>query len=208
MLIDSYDVEKFERNIKQLLNEDNNARPFLCEGLPFECDIFLVGINPATTTNFWKYWTQEYGCDKQAWLEEYKKNHNGKLGKTRNYIEMFFQSIKPLKVLETNIYPFASDREADLDSKYKQTDLFEFLVETIKPKVIVGHGASTIKQLSKMYKTDLVKGQYIKIDKADWNLTIRVENHFSYQWSKNGIKNLAEDVKAYCLNNIKNSKQT
>jgi len=188
-------MKNFEHEIKKFLGDNKNSRPFLCEGNPYDCDIFLVGINPATSTDFWRHWTTNKGCDKQGWLEEYKANHNGKYGKTRDYIEIFFNASKPLKVLETNIYPFSSDREADLAPEYRKTELFEFLVNTIKPKLILGHGASVRRELSKMYSLKLERGKYIPVENNEWELDIVAEHHFSYQWSKQGIEELAQKIK-------------
>jgi hypothetical protein len=188
-------MQEFENQIKTFLGDNADSRPFLCEGMPFECDVFLVGINPATSTDFWKYWSIEKGCDKQGWLEEYKENHNGKYNKTRDYVEVFFNDSKPLKVLETNIYPFASSREADLDPKYKKTELFEYLVNTIKPKLILGHGATVRKELSKLYGIKLKRGEYASVKNSKWKLDILTEHHFSYQWSKDGIGKFATNIK-------------
>ena len=98
-------------------------------------------------------------------------------------------------MLETNIYPFASSREADLDSKYKKTELFEYLVNTIKPKLILGHGATVRKELSKLYGIKLKRGEYASVKNSEWKLDILTEHHFSYQWSKDGIGEFATSIK-------------
>ena len=52
-----------------------------------------------------------------------------------------------------------------------------------------------------MYNKRFEKGKYTSIKENGLCLDIRVENHFSYQWSKNGITELAEDIKSYYLKN-------
>lgn len=151
-----------------------------------------MGINPATTTDFWNHWSDESGCDKKKWLEEYKSLH-GKLKPTRKRIEIFFEAISPLRVLETNIFASPSTRESELNPKLRNTDLFDYLIQTIKPKLILANGASAISHLSKQYSMPLPKGEFLNIPNR--NMDIRVENHFSYQWSYQAIKELAEKVK-------------
>jgi hypothetical protein len=186
-------INEFESKLKEFTYSESNVRPFLCDGLPFEKKVFLVGINPATKINFWKFWSQESGCDKNGWLEEYKKL-NGKIGPTRKRIEIFLSQAQKLKILETNIYPFYSPRFKELKAENKNPDLFNFLVETIKPKLIIGFGKPVIKFLSNFYNTNTQKSFYHKTNKVNWNLDIRYENHFSYQWSDLNIKKLAEEI--------------
>jgi hypothetical protein len=178
--------------LKEFTKLSTEARPFLCNGSPFGSDVFLVGINPATSTNFWNHWSIENGCNKKQWLEEYLINHNHKFGSTRKRIEIFFNSSAPLKILETNIFPFPSSRESELNPNLRNTQLFDYLIETIKPKLILAHGASAIKHLSKKYQVELEKGKFITLEKQKFD--IRVENHFSYQWSYQAIKELALEV--------------
>jgi hypothetical protein len=40
-------------------------RPFLCDGNPYDCEAFIVGINPASSVSFWSFWNDETGFDKK-----------------------------------------------------------------------------------------------------------------------------------------------
>lgn len=188
------DMNIFDRKLKELTRHDPEARPFLCEGSPFGCDIFLVGINPATTTSFWDYWSPQDGCDKESWITSYLERH-GKFSPTRKRIELFFEYSNPLRVLETNIFPFPSVRENELKATYRDTALFDYLIETIQPKIILAHGASAIKHLSKLYGKELEKGIFTTVSHQGTTVDVRVENHFSYQWSFNAIKDLAVEIR-------------
>lgn len=46
-----------------------------------------------------------------------------------------------VRFLETNIYSFPAARENMLRSQQKSTKIFDFLLKTIKPKVMLVHGA-------------------------------------------------------------------
>lgn len=195
--IDMGNLQTLDDKLREFTRHEADARPFLCEGSPFNCDVFLVGINPATSTSFWDYWSTQEGCDKSGWINKYLENHNGKLNPTRKRIELFFKHATPLRVLETNIFPFPSGRENDLDPIYRDTALFDYLVDTIQPKLILAHGASVIKHLSKLYGKNLVKGEFVKVNHGGQPIEVRVENHFSYQWSFKAIEELAIEVREH-----------
>ena len=62
-------------------DKDGNLRPFVCEGNPYDCKIFLVGLNPVTAIdNYWGYWDDSYGFRKELWLKAYmqQKAEQGK----------------------------------------------------------------------------------------------------------------------------------
>jgi hypothetical protein len=187
------EIQQFESKLKEFTNSETIVRPFLCNGFPFDNEIFLVGINPATKINFWDFWSNENGCNKEGWLNEYRKQ-NGKIGPTRKRIEIFLNQAKKLKILETNIYPFYSPRFKDLKQEHKNPELFKYLIDTIKPKLIIGFGNPVIKFLSNHYSTNTQKNIYHKVNSVNWDLEIRYENHFSYQWSDSGIKKLSKEI--------------
>ena len=50
-----------------------DLRPFVCDGFPLECEVFLVGYNPASGQlgDFWQYFN-ENGFGKKQWFRDYK----------------------------------------------------------------------------------------------------------------------------------------
>ena len=53
-------------------------RPFVCDGSPLDCRVFLVGINPATemSGNFWDFWDDDSGFNKEKWRERYDEERD------------------------------------------------------------------------------------------------------------------------------------
>ena len=153
------------RNEMQSLMEElkiPNLRPFVCEGSPLECEVFIVGSNPATemSTNPWKYWSDDYGFYKSRWFEEYKderkkrplkpgRTRRNKISRTRKRINLVVEGACPVKCLETNIYAKPSENEDDLEKYLKTLSLedekrliapFDYLLKQIRPKLVVSHG--------------------------------------------------------------------
>src|ERR1700735_3082953 len=117
------DLSAFESELKELIGRPSELRPFVCNGSPLECGVFIVGFNPATKmrADFWEYWRSGYGFDKEAWFKSYKeerqarplnpgKTRRAQISNTRRVIEWIIEAASPIGCLETNIYSAATAR--------------------------------------------------------------------------------------------------
>lgn len=188
---------QFDQKLREVTGEAPDARPFLCEGLPSSCPIFLVGINPGKSSGFWPHWDAIKGCDKQNWMKNYLIEHR-RLSPTRARIEILFKAVEPLRCLETNIFPFPSPRESDLDTSLRDPRVFNFLLETIGPKIVFVHGKTAIEHLAKLTKADLPKDQFTTVTYRGNTFDIFAGNHLSYHWSFSKVNDLGEILKDRC----------
>ncbi|MBT3905167.1 MAG: type B chloramphenicol O-acetyltransferase, partial [Rhodospirillaceae bacterium] len=114
-----------------------------------ECQVFLVGYNPATnmSDNFWDFWTEQ-GFDRTLWYAEYLreratrplkpgKTRRQNVSSTRRMMDKVIEGAG-IPILETNLYAHPSVDAKSL--KHKDRRPFDFLLDTIQPKVIVTHG--------------------------------------------------------------------
>ena len=175
------DPQTFDQKLRELTGEAPLVRPFLCEGSPFECEIFLVGINPGKSSGFWPHWNALRGCDKRGWLQDYLAEH-GRYSPTRERIERLFKALGPLRCLETNIYTFPSRRESDLDAAHRDTRVFDFLLKTIRPRLLFVHGNSAVQHLARLTKSDLSRGQFTAVSYCGVAFDVFAGHHLSYQW--------------------------
>jgi hypothetical protein len=156
-------ISKFEDELAGLIGAPTDLRPFVCDGSPLTCDVFIVGFNPATemSTDFWQFWRPGVGFDKAAWFEAYKKDRRLKPlkpGKTRRnavspsrrVIEMIREGASPYRCLETNIYSSSTEQAADLATQRRISAPFDFLLANIKPRVIVAHGFDAVEHIRKL----------------------------------------------------------
>jgi hypothetical protein len=123
----------------------SEVRPFVCEGSPLSCDVFLVGFNPANSGigSFWSYWLSDYGFDKKRWLVDYKarrKSSKTSLGRTRERIHRVVAGLKPFRCLETNVYAVPSANAKALAAADRISDHLRFLIATLRPTMILVHG--------------------------------------------------------------------
>ncbi|TAL55123.1 hypothetical protein [Pandoraea sp.] len=63
------ELQSFEADLAALIGEATNLRPFVCDGNPLLCDVFIVGANPASemATGFWDFWDTATGFNKAQW---------------------------------------------------------------------------------------------------------------------------------------------
>jgi len=148
---------EFKNLLKIKIGENSKDRPFVCDGYPLETELFIIGINPATTMseNFFKFWENDK-FDKKSWFEYYRKtriNEYYEISPTRRKIETLINDdFKNYNCLETNIYSKASKSISDLNNQNKNTDLLLFLIEAIKPKALFLHGKNPEKFIRQIFK--------------------------------------------------------
>ena len=151
------DLSRFEQDLTALIGKPSVLRPFVCDGSPLECEVFIVGFNPATasSTDFWSFWRTAYCFQKAAWYENYLnerrlrplkagKSRRNPISNTRRVIDWILAEASPVKCLETNIYSFPTEQSTDLSTSQRSTAPFDFLLSKIKPRVIVAHGDDAI----------------------------------------------------------------
>jgi hypothetical protein len=168
--------------------------PFVCNGSPFSCEVFIVGINPANDVPIWPCWSDEIGLDRFAWLREYINRHQ-KYTPTRRMIERLVEATAPARVLETNIYHHCSPRLADLSNDKKQTDVFDYLVESIRPRILFVHGGPTIKHIQRRLSIKLVKNEFVQAKYHGTEVDILARDHLIYQTTYKAVDDLGNRLR-------------
>ncbi|WP_278362221.1 hypothetical protein [Stutzerimonas kunmingensis] len=146
-------MEDFQQALKTHIGDCSTLRPFVCEGSPLDCKVFIVGFNPASNMDagFWDFWRAGYGFDKAAWFDVYRyerrvkplspgKKRRTAVSRTRRIIELIVAGAAPFKCLETNIYSLPTESAKQLAAADRDSAVFEFLLERVNPQLIVAHG--------------------------------------------------------------------
>ena len=202
-------LAEFEQNLREKLEHYEKPRPFVCEGNPLNCEIFIVGINSATEMkkDFWDFWSGEKGFDKAVWFKSYilerklkplkpNKTRRNKLSSTRQRIEWIIESANPIKTLETNLFVKATPTADELKKKDRESSVFEFLLKTIKPKIIFIHGNEVIEYFQKLYGIKIEKNIIENFEILGTKTSLLAMNHLSRGWSKQKSIELGEQLKS------------
>lgn len=200
---------EFKNGLCEKLESFDKPRPLICEGNPLECEIFIVGINAATEMeeDFWQFWKDDYGFNKAEWFESYirerelktlnsGKARRNKLSNTRQRIEWIVDEIKPFKTLETNLFVKATPTSKELKSEDRKPCVFDFLLQTIKPQIILIHGNEVIKNFNNLYNVNIKKDEILNIDILGTKTNVLAVNHLSRGWSKQKSYELGDSLKS------------
>lgn len=123
------------------------SRPFVCNGIPKEYSVFLVGYNPASrmSTPWSDYWTDK-GFEFEEWEAYYLQSRGGRPSQTRRRINLLrfqLQDTRWKEIVETNLWDFPTPSARHLQNEKKgQSQLFR-LVAALRPRFMIIHGART-----------------------------------------------------------------
>jgi len=188
-------LQDIDLTIRSLTGESDRSRPFLCTGSPIGCEVAEVGINPAVNTPFWPFWSTASGCNKEGWLQDYEKS--GRRKPTRDRIEVLVRNLDPLRLLELNLYHRISPRLEDLEKDHRDPALFNYLLTTCKPKVLLVHGQKPTTHLEKLFGVQLPRGKFTSVVYQGGSLEVfRAERHFAYV-SRDYVVSVAQEIKAH-----------
>jgi hypothetical protein len=137
-MADSLTTGSFASRLRDLVGAAEGMRPLLCDGNPLTCTVALVGANPGATVPFWPFWHDEHGMDRRGWIDAYRQLH-GTFRRSRAAIERLVPQIAA-RVIELNAHAVRSDRLAGLSHSNRTTDVLAFVLEAVRPIVIVCAG--------------------------------------------------------------------
>jgi hypothetical protein len=204
--------QAFQDDLEKLIGKPTELRPFVCEGSPLECKIFIVGFNPATDLkqSFWNFWQPDYGFQKTEWLDIYKRERQdkallagktrwNKISNTRRVIEWMTMELMPVKCLETNIYSKPTKQASDLNEKELVTYPFDFLLDRVCPEIMLLHGKDAIRHIEKTFATQLTLNNLTSVEAKWGRVEIMAVPHFSRGWSEKKAREIGQILRTSCL---------
>ena len=189
-------AEQLERHMPK---PDPGVRPFVCDGSPLDCPVFVVGSNPATQMPFRQYWKpDEGGFQKRKFMNDYLQKGRTKLHPTitRARLALIGENVR---TIETNIYPMASKERASLKPEYRNTEIFRFLFRTLKPTLVWAHGADAQRFFSDELRCESWKEG--ELNEAEWQnhpFWLLVTPHLSRRVRDDQVREWARLVSNQC----------
>ncbi len=154
-------MSDFETGLAEIIGRPSNQRPFVCQGDPSYCKVWIVGYNAATSGgDWWRFWSTEIGFDLVSWRKDYdaERARRGKgASATRLRIDRIRARVSD--VLETNIFATPSTEMANMPKS--DTVAFDFLLATCKPNVIVAHGVPAATHLAEWDAGKLITSPHL-----------------------------------------------
>lgn len=174
-------IDDFEKELVSVIGKPNYLRPFVCNGSPLDCKVFIVGTNSATemSADFWDFWCSGKGFDKPAWFDAYMRERRNSITPSRRVIDSLVKEASPVQILETNIYAAPTKKEVDLALEQQTTETIDFLIKSIQPRVIVAHG----------------KPAATHLQGKDLNAHVIAVPHFARGWFPAAVRSLEQQIR-------------
>jgi hypothetical protein len=143
------DIAPFWEHLKQRITK--SSRPFVCDGTPLKCRVFIVGYNPATAfdTPFSDHWHARTGFLRKRFLQDFRRQRNqllklrGTRARLETIVETFVSDFGSNLILETNIY---SEPTATIKAhRGDDTRAFQFLLQRIRPDIMYVHSQKALR---------------------------------------------------------------
>jgi hypothetical protein len=103
-----------------------------------------------------------------------------------------------VRCLETNIYCHFSRNEKALSAKFRDTAVFDYLLETIRPKVLFVHGAEGIRHMERLTGLSLFRDRFITVKLRGRRMWMVVGRHLSRGWSYAKVDDLGKQLREVC----------
>jgi hypothetical protein len=189
-------LDEIERKLRALLRPEHPSRPFLCAGSPIGCQLAIVGINPATDIPLWPFWNTESGCNKEGWLAAFRRDPKNARKQTRPRIELLLAEIAPVRCLELNIYPYISPDEAALPDELRDLSVFNYLLSTVKPRLLFVFGKTPRKELKNLLEVQsLANGIYTSCTYEGTSFEVYADSHLSRGWSEDRVRAVGRSLR-------------
>ncbi|MEL6303185.1 MAG: hypothetical protein AAFQ20_00180 [Bacteroidota bacterium] len=91
--------------------------------------------------------------------------------------------MKPVKALETNLFVKATPTADELDHEDRKSEVFGFLLDTIRPDIIFIHGNEVRKYFEELYDISITKNKIGSFNIMGTRTNILAMDHLSRGWS-------------------------
>ncbi|MFW2176489.1 MULTISPECIES: hypothetical protein [unclassified Moraxella] len=178
------------------------ARPFVCTGSPLACQIMTVGFNPSRNVGLdifdHEIWQDDIGFDRERFVEYYDLAgyQQGESKWSRNHIvqQNLIDELVEYPVLETYLYSTISHKKSQLTHEFRRTEVFDWLVQTIAPKVIITQNSEVTKYFEKATNECLTRNAFNTVHYQGHPCVIYPISHLSKKWTFSEIQALREHI--------------
>jgi uracil-DNA glycosylase len=183
-------LDEFERGLRARIGSPVFVRPFVCEGSPLECRAFIVGSNPATalSLDYWSFWERGYGFHRTIWAEasraQRREAGRAEITPTRRMLGRIMKEAAPVRCLDTNVFSTPTPAERDLGPELRRTDVFDFVLDAVRPAALLAHGKEAADHLCRLLGVAQLPTERFEPVPTSWgSMRVMAARHLSRGWS-------------------------
>jgi hypothetical protein len=201
-------LRMFRDRLAALMGDSADGRPFVCDGDPYACRAFVIGINPASSVPFWPFWDDEAGFDRARWHACYLARRAAEplrpgrvrrlpISPTRRTLGWIAEAASPVRILETNLYVEPTPEAAALATSRRHTRVLEFLLEEIRPQAVLLHGREVAEQFQEIFSCR-VGTDFVETTIQGRSIRLAATRHLSRGVSRVTAERLGEAIRDAC----------
>lgn len=198
-------LSEFSASLRSLLADRPLSRPFICDGSPLDCQVMLVGFNAATPmqAGFLDFWSDQNGFDFSAWQQAYiaerQAKGNAAHSATRRNLNRLqtaatAPSVSGSILLETNIFDHPSANKKQLLKTQQDTQIFDFLLHSVQPKIVISHGKDANQYLANRYQQQANPDDWVELTHQGQTFCWYATSHLSRGWSYEKLDALGQQI--------------
>ncbi len=135
--------------LQAVVEKSPGMRPFMCDGNPLTCAVAIVGVDPGTTTPFWRHWSDAMGMDRASWLHADRTMRKGPSDPSRSVLEHLLARLAN-RVVELNAIARHGKVAPDPGQDHQTTDVLQYMLEAVRPSIVVCIGATALRVVQGM----------------------------------------------------------
>lgn len=141
-----------------------DTRPFICDGDPLRCRVFIVGFNAASDLPFEDFWSDSCEFDRDRFLGAYRvrrvEEGRSPESPTRRRINRIIGHLPPSTCLETNLFSTPTKRAAGLTGSKRRTSIIEFLLHSVRPSIVYAYSKYPVEFFQTLTSGELADGEW------------------------------------------------
>lgn len=199
-------LDEFREQLSAKLQEvglaEDDVRPFVCTGSPLACEIMMVGFNPSRNVDVELFdpriWNDETGFDREQFVEYYDlagyQQDESKWSRNHIFQQNLIDELPTYPVLETYLYSSITPKKGMLSNEQRRTDIFDWLVDIVQPKLIVTQNSDVSKYFERITGQILTRNAFNTVNYRDHLCVILPISHLSKKWTFSEVASLRESI--------------
>jgi hypothetical protein len=122
------------------------------------------------------------------------KTRRNPISNTRQRLGWIIEEASPVSCLETNVFSEATETLAELGANQRSTHIFEFLLQKLKPRLLVPHGKDSRACIESLAGEAFYENEISSTTVLGCSVKVLPISHLSRGWSQAAARELGAKI--------------
>jgi hypothetical protein len=138
--------------------------------------------------DYWSFWEPGYGFHRSIWADasRARRRDAGKreVTPTRLRLGRIMKAAAPVRCLDTNVFSTPTPAERDLGAELRRTDVFDFVLDAVRPAALLAHGKEAADHLRRLLGAERLSSERFEPVRTSWgSMRVMAVRHLARGWS-------------------------